>query len=173
MPPSGQDLEGVRSELRRLGYLDHRFERFLLQDALRARQPARTLLLLTAKVGLLAGLALALALSLALAVANGNLTASPLDLIPLFLHLFLPLSLATGLAFLALCGVIVLVIRLYNVRRIEALSLAMALAAGAGVLAFALRLGGEVLAAGRLMAFAGLWRVTPPRLFLLAKLCYN
>ena len=173
MPPSGQDLEGVRSELRRLGYLDHRFERFLLQDALRPRQPAGTLLLLTAKVGLLAGLALALTLSLALAVANGNLTASPLDLIPLFLHLFLPLSLATGLAFLALCGVIVLVIRLYHVRRIEALSLAMALAAGAGVLAFALRLGGEVLAEGRLWQVAGLVLVTPPLIYLLIKLTYN
>src|SRR6478672_9916508 len=108
MTPAGQDpasnLEGVRSELRRLGYLDHRFERFLLQDALRSRQTAGTVLLLTAKVGLLSGLALALAL--ALAVANGNLTASPLDLVPLFLHLFPPISLAAGLAFLALCGVI-------------------------------------------------------------------
>ncbi len=173
MSPSGHDLEGVRSELRRLGYLDHRFERFLLQDALRPRQPARTLLLLTAKVGLLAGLALALALSLALAVANGNLTASPLDLIPLFLHLFLPISLVTGLAFLSLCGVIVLVIRLYHVRRIEALSLAMALATGAGVLAFALRLGGEVLAEGRLWQVAGLVLVTPPLIYLLVKLTYN
>src|SRR5436309_12990118 len=173
MSPSGHDLEGVRSELRRLGYLDHRFERFLLQDALRPRQPVRTLLLLTAKVGLLAGLALALALSLALAVANGNLTASPLDLIPLFLHLFLPLSLATGLAFLALCGVIVLVIRLYHVRRIEALSLAMSLVAGAGVLAFALRLGREVLAEGRLWQVAGLVLVTPPLVYLLVKLVYN
>src|SRR4051795_10383013 len=173
MSPTGQDLEGVRSELRRLGYLDHRFERFLLQDALRPRQPVRTLLLLTAKVGLLAGLALALVLALALAVANGNLTASPLDLIPLFLHLFLPISLATGLAFLALCGVIVLVIRLYHVRRIEALSLAMALATGAGVLAFALRLGGEVLAEGRLWQVAGLVLVTPPLIYLLVKLIYN
>ena len=31
----GHDLDGVRSELRRLGYLDHGFERFLLQDALK------------------------------------------------------------------------------------------------------------------------------------------
>jgi len=128
----GKDLEGVRSELRRLGYLDHRFERFLLQDALRSRQTAGTLLLLTAKVGLLSGLALALVLALALGAANGNLSATPLDLAPLFLHLFLPISLAAGLAFLALCGVILLVIRLYHVRRIEALSLAMSLVAGVG-----------------------------------------
>src|SRR5262245_2868966 len=31
------DLDEVRSELRRLGYLNHGFERFLLQDALRPR----------------------------------------------------------------------------------------------------------------------------------------
>ncbi len=37
-PNSG--LENVRSELRRLGYLDHGFERFLLQDALRPRRAA-------------------------------------------------------------------------------------------------------------------------------------
>jgi hypothetical protein len=173
MTPSGHDLDGVRSELRRLGYLDHRFERFLLQDALRPRQPVGTLLLLTAKVALLAGLALALVLALALAVANGNLSSSPLDLVPLFLHLFLPISVATGTAFLALCGVILLVIRLYHVRRIEALSLAMSLVAGVGVLAFALRLGGEVLAEGRLWQVAGLVLVTPPLIYLLVKLVYN
>jgi hypothetical protein len=173
MSPPGHDLEGVRSELRRLGYLDHRFERFLLQDALRSRQPARTLLLLTAKVGVLAGMALALVLALALAVANGTLSASPLDLVPLFLHLFPPLSLATGLAFLALCGVILLVIRLYHVRRIEALALAMAVVAGGAVMAFALRLGVEVLAEGRLWQVAGLALVTPPLIYLLVKLVYN
>ena len=61
----------------------------------------------------------------------------------------------TGLAFLALCGVILLVIRLYHVRRIEALALAMAVVAGGAVMAFALRLGGEVLAEGRLWQVAG------------------
>src|SRR5688572_28189710 len=109
------DLEGVRSELRRLGYLDHGFERFLLQDALRRGQPVGALLRLTAKVGLLAGLILSLALAFALSVANGNLTESPLDLLFLFLHLFLPISAVTGLVFLALCGVVLLVIRLYHV----------------------------------------------------------
>jgi hypothetical protein len=173
MSPPGHDLEGVRSELRRLGYLDHRFERFLLQDALRSRQPARTLLLLTVKVGVLAGLALALVLALALAVANGTLSASPLDLVPLFLHLFPPLTVVTGLSFLALCGVILLVIRLYHVRRIEALALAMAVVAGVGVMAFALRLGGEVLAEGRLWQVAALALVTPPLIYLLVKLVYN
>lgn len=171
--PGHPDLEGVRSELRRLGYLDHGFERFLLQDALRARQPARTLLLLTAKVGLLSGLALALVLSLALAVANGNLAASPLDLGALFLHLFPPISLFTGLAFLALCGVILLAIRLYHVRRIETLSLVAALAAGAGLLAFALRVGQEVLAEGRLLYVVLLALATPPIVYGLIKLVYQ
>jgi hypothetical protein len=173
MSPPGHDLEGVRSELRRLGYLDHGFERFLLQDALRPRQPARTLLLLTAKVGLLAGLTLALILALALAVANGSLTASPLDLAALFLHLFPPLALATGLAFLALCGVILLAIRLYHVRRIETLSLVVALSAGAGLLAFALRIGREVLAEGRLSQVAVLALATPPVVYALIKLVYH
>jgi hypothetical protein len=173
MSSQGHDLEGVRSELRRLGYLDHGFERFLLQDALRPRQPARTLLLLTAKVGLLSGFALALVLALAVAVANGNLTASPLDLAALFLHLFPPLSLATGLAFLALCGVILLVIRLYPVRRIETLSLVVALMAGAGLLAFALRLGREVLAEGRLSQVTVLALATPLVIYALIKLVYH
>lgn len=167
------DLEGVRSELRRLGYLDHGFERFLLQDALRSRQTAGTLLRLTAKVGLLAGMALALALALALAVANGNLSSSPLDLGVLFLHLFPPLSLATGLAFLALCGVILLVIRLYHVRRIETLSLAVALTAGAGLLLVSLRLGREVLAEGRISHVAVLVLVTPPLVYGVIKLVYH
>ncbi|HEV2852809.1 MAG TPA: hypothetical protein VHC97_08390 [Thermoanaerobaculia bacterium] len=173
MTPPGHDLEGVRSELRRLGYLDHGFERFLLQDALRPRQPARTLLLLTAKVGLLSGLALALILSLALAVANGNLTASPLDLAALFLHLFPPISIGTGLAFLALCGVILLVIRLYHVRRIETLSLVVALAAGGGLLALALRIGREVLAEGRLSQVVILTIATPPVVYALIQLVYQ
>ncbi|HEV7785270.1 MAG TPA: hypothetical protein VGQ28_08035 [Thermoanaerobaculia bacterium] len=170
---SSHDLDGVRSELRRLGYLDRGFERFLLQDALKPRQPARALLGLIAKVGLLAGLALAAALSLALVVANGSLTASPLDLFALFLHLFPPLALATGLAFLALCGVILLVIRLTHVRRIETLSLVVALAAGAGVLALALRLGREVLSEGRVEQVAVLVLATPIVVYLLIKLVYQ
>ena len=167
------DLDGVRSELRRLGYLDRGFERFLLQDALKPRQPARALLGLTAKVGLLAGLALAAALALALAVANGSLTASPLDLVALFLHLFPPLALATGISFLALCGVILVVIRFTHVRRIETLSLIVALFAGAGVLALALRLGREVLSEGRLEQVAVLVLATPLVIYLLIKLVYQ
>lgn len=128
------DLDSVRSELRRLGYLSHRFDRFLLQDALGPRRPWRSLVGLAVKVGLLAGSALALALAFALAAANGNLAASPLDLFPLFVHLLVPAAAAVGLSFLLLCAVIALVLRLSHVRRIEALSLAAALAAGAAAL---------------------------------------
>jgi hypothetical protein len=169
----GHDLEGVRSELRRLGYLDHGFERFLLQDALRSRQPVGALLQLTGKVGLLAGLVLSLALAFALAVANGNLTSSPLDLFFLFLHLFLPISVVTGLVFLALCGVVLLVIRLYHVRRIETLSLATAAAAGAAGLALAVQVGREVLAGGNLGHVALLAAATPVVLYALIKLVYH
>lgn len=128
---TGEDLDKVRSELRRLGYLDHGFERFLLQDALRPRAPLRSVLFLTARVALLAGSVTALALALALVAANGGFAASPLDVPALFLHLFPPISAVAAVGFLALCGVLLLVLRLYHVRRIEAVSLGAALAAGA------------------------------------------
>src|SRR5262245_51089394 len=94
------DLEAVRSELRRLGYLNHGVERFLLQDALRPQRPGRVLLHLTVKVGLLSGVALALALALALVTANAETSAGPvaifLDTLVLFLHLFPPISVVAG-----------------------------------------------------------------------------
>ncbi len=127
---SAADLERARLELRRLGYLDHGLERFLLQDALRSQKPWRTLGLLTAKVALLCGIVLAAALAAALAVANGSLTATPLDLPVLFLHLFPPLAAAVAAAFLLLGSAVLLMVRLLPVRRIEALALATALAAG-------------------------------------------
>jgi len=127
----GENLDQVRSELRRLGYLDHGFERFLLQDALRPRAPLRTVVYLTGRVALLAGGVSAVALALALVAANGGFSSSPLDVVALFFHLFPPISLAAGLGFLALCGIVLLVIRLYHVKRIEAVSLAAAAAAGA------------------------------------------
>ena len=169
----GHDLDGVRSELRRLGYLDHGFERFLLQDALRPRQPVRTLLGLTGKMCVLAGLVLAFALALALALVNGNLTASPLDLVALFVHLFPPIALATGVGFLLLGSLVLLVIRLYHVRRIETLSLAVAVGAGAGVLALALRLGRDLLAEGQVSQMALLGLIAPVMVYLLVKLVYH
>jgi hypothetical protein len=146
--PAGGDaeLERARLELRRLGYLDHRLERFLLQDALRPRQPLRTMTLLAIKVGLLAGGVLAAALAVALVVANGGIASSPLDLPVLFLHLFPPVSVAAASAFLALASAVLLVLRFYPVRRIESVALATALAAGLAGLALALFEARETLA---------------------------
>ncbi len=128
---TGEDLDKVRSELRRLGYLDHGFERFLLQDALRPRAPLRTVLFLTARVALLSGGVTALSLALALVAANGGFAVSPLDVPALFLHLFPPIFALAAAGFLALCGLVLIVLRLYHVRRIEAVSLGAAVAAGA------------------------------------------
>ncbi|HYG64631.1 MAG TPA: hypothetical protein VEL74_18775 [Thermoanaerobaculia bacterium] len=172
------ELEKVRSELRRLGYLDHGFERFLLQDALRPQRPLRTLTQLTLKVGLLAGGALAFALALALAVANDTLSGGPwwaalLDLGALFLHLFPPVAATTALAFLALCGLILLAIRLYHVRRIETLSLAAAVAAGAAGLWLALWSARTVLPESGLPQLLLLGLVTPVAIYALVKLVYH
>lgn len=135
--PEREGLEGVRSELKRLGYLDHGVERFLLQDALRPRRPLRTLLLLVSRVGLLAGVVLALALTLGLALANGSF-ATPFDLPLLFLHLLPAATVLAALLFLALCGTVIAVLRLYPVRHIETLALGAALAAGLCGLSFAI-----------------------------------
>ncbi len=132
------ELERARLELRRLGYLDHGLERFLLQDALRPRRPLRTLALLTAKVGLLGGGVLAVALAVALVTANGSLASSPLDLPVLFVHLFPPVSAAVGVAFLLVSSAVLVVLRIYPMRRIEGVALAAAFAAGAATLAVAL-----------------------------------
>lgn len=146
-PAGGEaELERARLELRRLGYLDHGLERFLLQDALRPRQPLRTMTLLALKVGLLAGGVLAAALAVALVAANGSVASSPLDLPVLFLHLFPPVSAAAAVAFLALASAVLLVLRFYPVRRIDAVALATALAVGLAGLALALWEARETLA---------------------------
>ncbi len=142
---SPDDLERVRSELKRLGYLSHGFERFLLQDALRPRGLGWGLVRLTAKVGLLAGVVLAPALALALAAGNG---AAAADLLPLFLHLLPPITVAVAAAFLTLCALLVVLLRLTHVRRIEALSLAAAALAGVAGLALAVRWAEDWLAGG-------------------------
>jgi hypothetical protein len=166
----------VRSELRRLGYLNRGFERFLLQDAMRPRQTGRTLLLLTAKVGLIAGLALALGFAFLLVAANGGLASAARDLPVLTLHLFPPLAAATGLAFLALCGLVVLVLRLYPVRHVETLALAAAVAAGAGGLALAFWRGRELVAGA---SGSPSWQLAvvavaaPAVIYLVVKLAYH
>jgi len=173
----GHDLEQVRSELRRLGYLNHGVERFLLQDALRPQRPGRTLVHLTVKVGLLSGVALALALALALVTANAEAAAGPLmifvDTLFLFLHLFPPISVVTAGAFLALGGVLLAILRIYPVRRIETLSLAAAVGAGAAGLALALRGARSLLAENELPVAALLGLATSIAIYLLIKLVYH
>lgn len=132
------DLARVRGELQRLGYLSHRFERLLLQDALAPRPPFRALLSLAAKVGLLVGSLLAALNALALGAANRLFAAAPVDLLVLFGHLFLPLALAAGSGFLALAALFLAGLRQLPRTTIEPLRLATAtvaaaLAVGAGV----------------------------------------
>lgn len=130
---SDRELERVRADLKRLGYLSDRFDRFLLQDATRPRRPLRATGALALRVALLAGTALAALAAVVLAAVNGNLERTPFDLAALFLHLLPPMALATGLGFVVLAGLVVAVLRLYPVRHIETLSLAVALAAGAAL----------------------------------------
>ncbi|HZF10411.1 MAG TPA: alkaline phosphatase family protein [Thermoanaerobaculia bacterium] len=172
-PQDPDDLAGVRSELKRLGYLSHRFERYLLQDALRPERPWRTLLDLTAKVALLSGAALALVLAFALAAANGSLTATPLDLLVLFLHLFPPIAAVAGAGFLALCGLVILVLKLYPIRRIETLALAAAVAAGAAGLGLALVAGREIVAGSPRWQLAVVGVAAPVAVYVLIKLVYH
>ena len=167
------DLEQVRAELRRLGYLSHRFDRFLLQDALTPRRPWRSLLALAAKVGLLAGAPLALALAFALAAANGNLAASPLDLFPLFAHLLAPAAAAVGLAFLVLCAALTVVLRFSHVRRIEALALAAALLSGAAALGLGVWRLSDLTAEARPWQLAVLAVAAPAAIYALVKLVYG
>jgi hypothetical protein len=173
---TGEELDRVRSELRRLGYLDHGFERFLLQDALRPRAPLGTVLRLTARVALLAGGVTAAALALALVAANGGFSTSPttpLDVVALFLHLFPPISAAAGLGFLVLCGLVLLVLRLYPVRRIEAVSLAVAAAAGVSALALALWWARELVQEGHRPLLIVLAVAAPVAVTALVRLVYQ
>jgi hypothetical protein len=169
----GHDLEGVRTELRRLGYLDHGFERFLLQDALRPRHRQGALLRLTAKVAALLGLALAPAIALLLAAVNGNLGSNPMDALVLAAHLLPPVVLGGGLAFLALAGGMVLAVRIYHVRRIETLSLAVAVSVGAAGLAFAGRAVWELVGSGHAWLVALFFVATPLLLYGMVKLVYH
>ncbi|MEM1203603.1 MAG: hypothetical protein AAGN66_10280 [Acidobacteriota bacterium] len=140
--PSGvtgeRSLGEVRAELRRLGYLDHKVERFLLQDALRPRRPGRALAFLTAKVALLLGAPTALVSTLVLAWANGHLRRSAFDLLPLYLHLLAPAVALLAMGFLVLAGVFALVLRLSHARRIEALSYGLAMVVSAAGVAAAI-----------------------------------
>ncbi|HEY0408954.1 MAG TPA: hypothetical protein VGE42_01675, partial [Candidatus Dormibacteraeota bacterium] len=132
-----------------------------------------TLLDLTAKVGLLGGAGVAFVLAFALAAANGSLTATPLDLLALFVHLFPPIAVVAAAGFLVLCGVVILVLKLYHVRRIETLALAAAVAAGAAGLGLALWRGRELVAGSPRWQLAVMAVAAPVAVYLMIKLVYH
>ncbi|MGE5234582.1 MAG: hypothetical protein ACM3OB_10775 [Acidobacteriota bacterium] len=137
------DLERVRGELQRMGYLTHGLERVLLQDALRPPTPGRALLLLALREGALAGVLVAAVGAFALAVANRSLTTSPFDVVPLFVHLLLPGVLLAAAGFALLGGLLALVLRLAGRRSLRGTSTAIALlvTAAAAVVAYGHALG--------------------------------
>lgn len=138
-------LDEVRRELQRLGYLSHRLERFLLQDALKPDRPGRTLVSLAIKIGLLAGCALALVNAFALAAANGLLASASADLPLLFLHLWPPLAVASGLGFLAVAGVFLAILARWPRRRLAPLRGAAAVTVAALVVGLGLSRGWELV----------------------------
>src|SRR5258705_8696751 len=126
------DIDSVRAELQRLGYLTHGLERMLLQDALRSQTPVRAALRLSLRTALLGAPLLALPLAFGLAAANGNLQQSPFDLAPLALHVLPPLALLVGIGFLLLAAADVLVARARRGRGSERLTGGLALLGSVG-----------------------------------------
>ena len=145
-PPAAGEIEAVRAELQRLGYLSHRVERYLLQDALRPERPLLTVSVLAAKVGVLGGALLALGAAVLLAAWNPGVTATPFDLPLLVLHLLLPATALFGLSFLLLAGVLAAVLHFRPGLRIDALSLAVGIGGGVALAALALWRGRELVA---------------------------
>jgi hypothetical protein len=124
-----RSLELARRELQRLGYLKHRVERFLLSDAVSAAGEPRAFLLVSIKVGLLAGTLLALANVLVLGAANDLFRTAPADLLPLYAHLWPPLVLSCALGFVAAAGGFLFALRLFPRRSLEVLILGVAFVA--------------------------------------------
>lgn len=93
-------VEGVRDELRRLGYLDSSLDRFVLGGA-GGPSPFRASLRAAARVGLLGGVLFGLAGTLTAAALDTRLLAEPQDLLVLTLYLLVAFGLATALAALA------------------------------------------------------------------------
>jgi hypothetical protein len=144
--PAPGEIEAVRSELQRLGYLSHRVERYLLQDALRPERPLATVTLLAAKLGVLGGGLVAVGGALLLLAWNPLLTAEPFDLAILVLHLLPVSALVFGVAFLLLAGVLAASLHLRPTLRIDSLSLAVGLGGGMALLAALFWRGRELLA---------------------------
>jgi hypothetical protein len=140
-------LDRVRGELQRLGYLSHRFERFLLSDALAPRGGFGGLARLAAKVGLAAGSLVAAANALALAVANRLFGGAAADLPLLVAHVAPPVVAGTAAGFLAVALLFRGLLALFPRRGLDFARLGAAL--GATALLFG---AGLWLAAGFLLA---------------------
>jgi hypothetical protein len=142
-----RDLEETRRELVRLGYLSHRVERFLLQDALVPRGLWRDVARLSGKVGLLGGSLIAAVAALGLAAANGALASTPADVLPLFLHLALPSFLVTAVGFALVVALYVGALSAFPRRSRERIRLATAIGATAALVAGGVLLGLDYLVA--------------------------
>jgi len=88
-------LDDVRDELVRLGYLSHRVDRYLLQDALAPRSDWATVARLAAREALLVGGILSILNTVVVAWANA-LWGEPLEVAALYLHLLVPTATAVG-----------------------------------------------------------------------------
>ncbi|MBZ0112371.1 MAG: hypothetical protein K8J08_07930 [Thermoanaerobaculia bacterium] len=144
--PETSHLEEVRDELRRMGYLTHGVERYLLQDALRPVEWRRTVLRLALKLGLLGGASMSLVSALLLAHWNESLRRDPFDLIPLFFHLLPLWFLLFGGFFLILAGAMALALKRFPGLRLSMLSLYLAVAGlGLGLAAGAWWMRGEIV----------------------------
>jgi hypothetical protein len=90
-------VDDVRDELRRLGYLEHGLDRFVLAGA-GSTSAARASARAATRIGLLGGLLFGLTFTLAAAVLDPRLRGEPRDLLVLSLYLVAALAVFTGLA---------------------------------------------------------------------------
>lgn len=93
--PPVASVEQVREELKRLGYLDHGLDRFVLAGAGRASTTAAAARV-ALRVGLASGMLLSVALSLAAVGLDQRLLDEPRDLVVLALYLALALGVAAA-----------------------------------------------------------------------------
>src|SRR6188768_2572375 len=84
--PPLSHVDDVREELRRLGYLDHGLDRFVLSGA-RTTTPLRASARAAVRVGLLGGVLFGAASTLAAAGIDSRLRGEPRDLVLLALYL--------------------------------------------------------------------------------------
>jgi hypothetical protein len=98
--PPLSTVEGVRDELRRLGYLDSGLDRFVLGGAGTA-SPWRASLQAATRVGVVGGVVFGLAATLAAGGLDPRILREPQDLLVLALYLALAFALLTGLTALA------------------------------------------------------------------------